>query len=102
MPTRANNSVLSMPYRPPVDEFSFLLEHVVGFNEVQGTEKFSEATDDVTQAILTEAGKLCEHAIAPVQRNGDVTPARLENGVVRTSPGSVRPFKRSPKADGSA
>ena len=82
-----------MPYRPPVDEFSFLLEHVVGFNEVQGTEKFSESTDDVTQAILTEAGKLCEHAIAPVQRNGDVTPARLENGVVRTSPGFGEAFQ---------
>ncbi|NNK17378.1 MAG: acyl-CoA dehydrogenase, partial [Sulfitobacter sp.] len=37
--------------------------------------------------ILTEAGRMCEEVMAPLQRNGDLHPARLENGVVRTSPG---------------
>ena len=76
-----------MPYRAPVDEFSFLLDHVTGFDEVQSTDRFAEASKDVSQAILTEAGKMCTEVLSPLQRVGDLHPATLENGVVRTSPG---------------
>ncbi|WP_223423211.1 acyl-CoA dehydrogenase [Tateyamaria pelophila] len=76
-----------MSYRAPVDEYSFLFDHVVGLDQVVATERFSEASKDVTSAILQEAGKLCEEIMAPLQRPGDLHPARLENGVVRTSPG---------------
>jgi alkylation response protein AidB-like acyl-CoA dehydrogenase len=82
-----------MPYRAPVDEFSFLLDHVVGFDEVQSTERFAEASGDVTQAILTEAGKMCTEVLSPLQRAGDLHPATLENGVVRTSPGFADGWK---------
>ncbi|MEO0389514.1 MAG: acyl-CoA dehydrogenase [Pseudomonadota bacterium] len=76
-----------MPYRAPVDDFTFLFDHVVGLAQVRATDRFAEASEDVTAAILQEAGKMCEEVIAPVQRAGDLHPARLENGVVRTSPG---------------
>ena len=39
------------------------------------------------QRFSGEAGKLCEDVLAPLNREGDLHPARLENGVVRTSPG---------------
>ena len=76
-----------MPYRAPVSEFGFLLDHVVGFSAVQQTERFAETTDDTVLAVLTEAGKMCDEVLAPLQRNGDLHPAVLENGVVRASPG---------------
>ncbi|MGJ8628840.1 MAG: acyl-CoA dehydrogenase [Sulfitobacter sp.] len=76
-----------MPYRAAVDDFTFLFDHVVDFAALRKTEAFAEATDDVTRAIMSEAGKLCDEVLAPLQRNGDLHPARLENGVVRTSPG---------------
>ena len=76
-----------MPYRAPVADFQFLLDHVVGFEAVPATEKFAEATADTVTAILTEAGKLADEVIAPLQRNGDLQGAVLENGVVRSSPG---------------
>ena len=76
-----------MTYRAPVEDYNFLLEHVVGLEAVRGTPRFSDATADVTRAVLTEAGKMCEQVLAPLQRNGDLHPARLENGVVRASPG---------------
>ena len=43
-----------MPYTAPVGEFKFLLAHVAGFDRVAATERFAEATPDVTEAILTE------------------------------------------------
>ena len=76
-----------MPYTAPVSEFTFLMEHVVGLPRVAGTERFAEATPDMVSAILTEAGRLADEVLAPLNRGGDLHPAHLENGVVRTSPG---------------
>ncbi len=78
-----------MPYRAPVKDYEFIFSHVVGYDQVPGTERFEEADGDVVSAILLEAGKLCEEVMAPLQRNGDLHPAVLENGVLRTSPGYV-------------
>lgn len=76
-----------MPYRAPVEEYQFLFDHVVGLDKVAQTDRFAEATPDMTAAILAEAGRMCEEVLAPLQRGGDLHPAVLDNGVVRTSPG---------------
>jgi alkylation response protein AidB-like acyl-CoA dehydrogenase len=82
-----------MTYRAPVSEYRFLLHDVLGYDRVAATDRFADATDDLVAAILTEAGKLCEEVMAPLQRGGDLHPARLENGVVRTSPGFAEGWK---------
>jgi alkylation response protein AidB-like acyl-CoA dehydrogenase len=82
-----------MTYRAPVEDYRFLFDHVVGLDQVRATERFEEASDDLTTAILTEAGKLCEDVMAPLQSAGDLTPTYLENGVVRTADGYGDGFK---------
>jgi alkylation response protein AidB-like acyl-CoA dehydrogenase len=82
-----------MPYRAPVEEFRFLLDHVAGFGAVAETDRFSEATPDLVSAVLSEAGRMCEEVLGPLQRPGDTHPARLENGVVRTSPGFAEGYR---------
>ena len=82
-----------MPYRSPIADFRFLMEHIVGFDQVVATDKFAEATPDMCDAILTEAAKLSDEVLAPLQRSGDEHPAVLENGIVRTSPGFGDGFK---------
>jgi len=76
-----------MPYRAPVSDYRFIMDTVAGFQTVTGTTRFSDATDDMADAILSEAAKLCEEVLYPLNRAGDLHPAKLENGVVRTSPG---------------
>ncbi|MFO8125586.1 acyl-CoA dehydrogenase [Yoonia sp.] len=76
-----------MPYRAPVSDFQFLMDHVVGFDQIAATDHFADATPDMTQAILSEGARMCEEILAPLNRAGDLHPARLENGVVRTPPG---------------
>ena len=76
-----------MAYRAPLDDFRFIFDNVVNFQQVTATEMFSDASMDVVDAILGEGAKLSEQILAPLQRNGDLHPAYLENGVVRTSPG---------------
>ncbi|KAA0912132.1 acyl-CoA dehydrogenase [Aquicoccus porphyridii] len=76
-----------MPYRAPIADYAYMFDHVVGFSQVAETERFSEASPDMVTAILGEAGRMCEDKLAPLQREGDLNGAYLENGVVRTSPG---------------
>ncbi|MEM7073760.1 MAG: acyl-CoA dehydrogenase family protein, partial [Pseudomonadota bacterium] len=82
-----------MPYQAPVEEFRFLFENVVDFAAIAESERFQEATDDLVTAILAEAGKLSTDILAPLQGAGDAHPARLENGVVRTSPGFAEGYR---------
>ena len=82
-----------MSYRATGTEAQFYLSNVLGFDRVQATERFADATGDTVDAILNEAGKLCEDVLYPINRDGDLHPARLENGVVRTSPGFADAYK---------
>ena len=82
-----------MTYRAPLSEYQFLFDHVVGLDRVSATSRFSEATADVTAAVLTEAGRMCEEVMAPLQRAGDLNPAVLEDGVVRCSPGYAEGYR---------
>ena len=75
-----------MTYRAPVEEILFCAR-MLGHDRLARTERFAEATAETRAAIVGEAAKMCEDALVPVQRGGDLHPARLENGVVRCSPG---------------
>ncbi|NNE52220.1 MAG: acyl-CoA dehydrogenase [Sulfitobacter sp.] len=82
-----------MPFTAAVDEYGFILDHVIDFASLRQTDRFAEASEDVIVAILSEAGKMCTEVLAPLQRASDQHPASLENGVVRTSPGFADGFK---------
>ncbi len=82
-----------MPYRAPVQDIRFILDHVVGLNEVLATQRFAEVTPDLAFAILTEAGRVSSDILAPLNRQGDKFPARLENGAVVTSPGFAEGYR---------
>ncbi|MCU0901417.1 MAG: acyl-CoA dehydrogenase [Cypionkella sp.] len=81
-----------MPFRAPLSDLRFLLDHVVDFAQVSGTDRFADATPETVDAVLGEAGRLASEVIAPVNRAGDKVPARLENGIVRTSPGFAEAY----------
>jgi alkylation response protein AidB-like acyl-CoA dehydrogenase len=76
-----------MTYATPVRDMRFALEHMAGMGALQRSGAFPELADDVVEAILGEMGKFCDNAVAPLNAESDRSPARLENGVVRTSPG---------------
>ncbi|MDG2231279.1 MAG: acyl-CoA dehydrogenase [Paracoccaceae bacterium] len=82
-----------MPYQAPVQEYKFLFDHVVRFDQVANTARFKEATPDMVEAIMGEAGRMCQDVLAPLQSVGDTDPARLENGKVRTSAGFAEGYQ---------
>lgn len=52
-----------VPYQSPISDFRFLMDHVVGFEQVAQTDRFAEATPDTCDAILTEAAKLSDEVL---------------------------------------
>ena len=82
-----------MTYRAPVSEMRFLLDHVLGAGRLAETERFAEATPETVEAVLGEAARLAEDVLAPLRRAGDLEPARLENGVVRATPGFAAAYR---------
>ena len=82
-----------MTYRAPVSEMRFVLDHVLGAGRLAETERFAEATPETVEAILGEAARLAEDVLAPLRRAGDLEPARLENGVVRATPGFAAAYR---------
>ncbi|MGB2891560.1 MAG: acyl-CoA dehydrogenase family protein, partial [Albidovulum sp.] len=83
-----------MPYRAPLGDIQFILDQVVPLAPVAATGRYAEATPDLVEAILTEAARLCDTVMAPLQRAGDLHPARLENGAVRSTPGFAEAFRQ--------
>jgi len=76
-----------MTYRAPLADIEFCAAEIVGQDRLAETTRFAEATAETRSAILDEAAKLCEGVLAPINRDGDLYPAKLENGVVRCAPG---------------
>ena len=82
-----------MAYTAPIGDFEFIFDKLVALENVAATDRFAEATAETVGAILSEAAKLCEGVLDPLQRVGDLHPARLENGVVRTPPGFAEGYR---------
>jgi len=81
-------------YKAPVDDMMFLFEMLRDNSNYNSLEKYKEVNPDLAKDILEQAAKLTENLILPLAKTGDETPAKLENGVVRTPPGYKEAYKK--------
>ncbi len=80
-------------YTAPTKDLQFVLHDLlqVSQSDVPG---YADLEADFTSAILEEAAKLAEGALAPVNQIGDQQGCRLENGVVYTPDGFKAAFEQ--------
>lgn len=71
-----------MSYEAPLKEMQFVLKELADINAIAQHPGFEDATPDMVEAILKEAGKLASLVIEPLNKTGDEQGSRLENGVV--------------------
>jgi alkylation response protein AidB-like acyl-CoA dehydrogenase len=83
-----------MTYAAPLAEMRFVLEEVAQLGEIAQLPAYEAASSDLVEAILGEAAKLAETAIAPLNQPADRIGSALENGVVRTPPGFREAYAR--------
>ncbi|MEM9561060.1 MAG: acyl-CoA dehydrogenase [Actinomycetota bacterium] len=70
-------------YTPPIDDIRFVLEHVVGLDEVLAADRFDGVDGDMVATVVEEVGRFLAEAVAPTNRDGD------QIGSVRTDDGRV-------------
>ncbi|MFO1415488.1 MAG: acyl-CoA dehydrogenase family protein [Burkholderiales bacterium] len=74
-------------YVPPLTDIRFLLHEVAGLAAVAALPGCSEATPDVADAVLEEAGRFCAEVLAPLDPVGDRAGCAFADGAVTTPPG---------------
>ena len=70
-------------YSAPLADMRFVLNHVVRLESLASLPGFEDLDRDLVDQILEEAGKFSGAVLAPLNPQGDVQGARIENGVVR-------------------
>jgi len=80
-------------YTAPLRDMQFVIEELIGLEEVAALPGFEDATSDTVNAILDEANKMARDVLSPINRGGDLEGSRLENGVVITPTGFKEAYK---------
>ncbi len=81
-------------YQAPVDDIAFTLKYVAGLKEVMDKGLMGDLTEDLLDAIVSEAGRFATEEIAPLADIGDKQGARLIDGEVKTPDGWADLYKR--------
>jgi len=82
-----------MSYRAPVQTIRWALD-IAGYATVQQQSAFTEASDDLVDAVLEEAAKFAEGVLAPINHEGDKQGARWDDGVVHTPDGWIEAYQQ--------
>ena len=85
-------------YHAPLDNIKFVLHDVLGVEKLSALPGYEDATPDLIDSILEEAGRMCEEVLFPLNQSGDKEGCHWDNGKVTTPAG----FKEAYAAFSSA
>ena len=73
---------MTIPYIAPIEDILFSLKYSGEITKLQSLVAYEECSDDLVEAVLTEAGKVASEILAPINLPGDTAGAKLEEGSV--------------------
>ncbi len=77
-------------YSPPLRSLKFVLDEVIGLDDIFSTDRFGELDAETLHMVLEEIGRFMTEVVAPTNADGDqITTTWSEGGVV-TAPDSFK------------
>lgn len=80
-------------YAAPTREMKFVLKDVIDIAEVTALDRFQDASEDIIDAVLEEAGKFCGEVLSPLNVVGDQVGAKLTPEGVIAAPGFKKAYQ---------
>ena len=82
-----------MTYSPATQDQLLAIRVNAGIAELAASERFAAAEPDMVEAIVEGIGQFAAGEWAPLNRSGDLTGSKLENGVVRAPEGFAEAYR---------
>ena len=83
-----------MSYIAPVKDMLFCMQELADLEAVARLPGFDDAGPDTARAVLEECARFSQEVLAPLNREGDIHPSTLKDGVVTTTPGFKEAFRQ--------
>lgn len=81
-------------YAAPLDDMRFVLKELAGLERLAQLPGCEEATDDLVDAVLEEAGKFADGVLAPLNASGDREGSHHDGDGVRTPDGFKEAYRQ--------
>jgi len=81
-------------YRAPIRDIKFVMQELLNCDQHYQALGYSDASEDMVDAILSEAAKFTEQVIAPINQIGDQQGCIWSDGVVTTPDGFKDAYKQ--------
>ncbi|REL34753.1 acyl-CoA dehydrogenase C-terminal domain-containing protein [Thalassotalea euphylliae] len=81
-------------YKAPLRDMQFVMQELLDCETHYQNLGYEDATPDMVNAIMAEAGKFTEEVIAPINQSGDEQGCKWEDGVVTTPDGFKEAYQQ--------
>ena len=81
-------------YLAPTQDMQFVIEEIAELESIAALPGYEDATSELVEAVLEQAGKLASEVFSPLNHPGDEHCTRIENGVVVSPPGYAEAYQQ--------
>jgi alkylation response protein AidB-like acyl-CoA dehydrogenase len=81
-------------YSAPLQDMQFVIEDIAGLSTIARLPVFEDATPDLVEAVLEQAGVLASEVFSPLNKPGDEHGTRVEGGEVISPPGFSEAYRQ--------
>ncbi len=81
-------------YHAPIRDMQFVIDEIASLDSISSLPGFEEATADLVEAVLEQAGILANEVFSPLNHPGDEHGTFIENDVVVSPPGYAEAYQQ--------
>ena len=81
-------------YTAPIHDMKFVIDEIASLDSISSLPGFQDATPDLVEAVLEQAGVLANEVFSPLNQPGDEHGTRIENGTVVSPPGYAEAYRQ--------